>query len=608
MLYKFTALMLVVLMLGFVQAQNRTGKYHQLLPNVALTGDEPSVVSNSEVVISHPPFTSRPVNSGMFTWEMHNIYDLASGYDLQSNSSTKQVWYDLNNPGFLHSVFTVSAQPSGWTDRTSMYVGSTDNGVTWFELGGVPVNTGTGGRSGYSVISGTSTGAAVIMGHPEYDTPVRPRTMLFIDEGPFSYNFTPYQPDPLASDPTNWPIWPRMTIDANDNVIIAASQSANYGTADSMYTNRFDFGSSLFDGWQIHDGDQAETYPIEISPAGTVAQTFLGEPTITTDIGCVFYRESTDGGQSWENPTKIYTREPGDTSMGAIRGIALNFYDEEPCIVFETALQLWATQNYFQDGPAQLVFWSPNINGGQPKVILDDSWANFNPGGGPNDVMLGISRPVLARTQIGGYLLLAFNAASSNLDPYNALAPYFDGWFMYSSDGGDTWSDPEKFTPDGPPLTDWRYASIPEVLPVEQGVDNIATVHIVMEGDTLAGSQVNGTPKLVSAHYFHFSTEINLGPNAVGDPSVVNEYNLGQNYPNPFNPSTTINYSLAERSVVALKVYDVLGNEVASLVNTTQEAGTHSVKFDASKLASGLYIYTLNAGDFTSSKKMMLLK
>jgi Secretion system C-terminal sorting domain len=57
-----------------------------------------------------------------------------------------------------------------------------------------------------------------------------------------------------------------------------------------------------------------------------------------------------------------------------------------------------------------------------------------------------------------------------------------------------------------------------------------------------------------------------------------------------------------------LKVYDVLGNEVASLVNTTQEAGTHSVKFDASKLASGLYVYTLNAGDFTSSKKMMLLK
>jgi hypothetical protein len=605
MLYKFTALILVVLMSGFIQAQNRTGKYHQLLPNVALTGDEASVIGNSEVVTSQPPFTSGPVNSGSLTWEMHNIYDLASGYDLQSNASTSQVWYDLNNPGVLHSVFMVSALASGWADRTSMYVGSTDNGVTWFELGGVPVNTGTSGRSGYCRISGTSDGKAVIMNHPEYDTPARPRSILYIDSGPFDYNFTAYEPGLLTGDPNPYVIWPRFTVDGNNNVIFGGAQSTNYGTADSMYTNYFDAGSSSFDGYVVHDGDQAEVYPIEISPAGKVAQAFIGGVDAVT--GDVWYRESLDGGQTWEAPTMIYTREPGDTTMGAIRGIALNFYGEEPCVVFETALQVWPS-NYFQDGPAQLVFWSPNINGGQPKVLLDDSWVNFNPGGGPNDVMLGISRPVLARTQIGGYLLLSFNAASSNLDPYNANAPYFDGWFMYSSDGGDTWSDPEKFTPDGPPLTDWRYASMPQVLPVEQGVDNIATVHIVMEGDTLAGSQVQGTPKAVSAYFFHFSTEINLGPNAVGDPSVVNEFNLGQNYPNPFNPSTTINYSLAERSVVALRVYDVLGNEVASLVNTTQEAGTHSVKFDASKLASGLYVYTLNAGDFTSSKKMMLLK
>ncbi|MCJ7552941.1 MAG: T9SS type A sorting domain-containing protein, partial [Ignavibacteriaceae bacterium] len=88
----------------------------------------------------------------------------------------------------------------------------------------------------------------------------------------------------------------------------------------------------------------------------------------------------------------------------------------------------------------------------------------------------------------------------------------------------------------------------------------------------------------------------------------LNSFSLDQNYPNPFNPSTVVNYTLAERSNVTLKVYDVLGKEVANLVNNTQEAGTHQVTFDASNLASGLYIYTLNAGDFTSSKKMMFLK
>jgi hypothetical protein len=95
---------------------------------------------------------------------------------------------------------------------------------------------------------------------------------------------------------------------------------------------------------------------------------------------------------------------------------------------------------------------------------------------------------------------------------------------------------------------------------------------------------------------------------SVGNDLIVYNYSLEQNYPNPFNPTTSISYSLAERSDVTLKIYDVLGNEISTLINTTQEAGKHSINFDASKLSSGLYIYTLNAGNFTSSRKMMLLK
>ncbi|HQF44129.1 MAG TPA: T9SS type A sorting domain-containing protein, partial [Ignavibacteriaceae bacterium] len=87
-----------------------------------------------------------------------------------------------------------------------------------------------------------------------------------------------------------------------------------------------------------------------------------------------------------------------------------------------------------------------------------------------------------------------------------------------------------------------------------------------------------------------------------------NNFNLEQNYPNPFNPSTTIKYSVAERSNVNIKVYDMLGKEVASLVNTVKEAGSYEVNFNASNLASGMYVYTITAGNFTSSKKMMLMK
>ncbi len=85
-------------------------------------------------------------------------------------------------------------------------------------------------------------------------------------------------------------------------------------------------------------------------------------------------------------------------------------------------------------------------------------------------------------------------------------------------------------------------------------------------------------------------------------------YSLDQNYPNPFNPTTTIRYTVPNTSKVTVKVYNVLGQEVAMLVNIRQSAGTYTVKFDASRFASGVYFYRLTAGSFSSVKKMMLLK
>ncbi len=91
-------------------------------------------------------------------------------------------------------------------------------------------------------------------------------------------------------------------------------------------------------------------------------------------------------------------------------------------------------------------------------------------------------------------------------------------------------------------------------------------------------------------------------------PVTANRFELGQNYPNPFNPSTVISYSIPQASNVTLKVYDILGNEVATLVNQFQNANSYKVNFNAASLASGVYIYKIEAGSFTMSKKMLLLK
>ncbi len=90
--------------------------------------------------------------------------------------------------------------------------------------------------------------------------------------------------------------------------------------------------------------------------------------------------------------------------------------------------------------------------------------------------------------------------------------------------------------------------------------------------------------------------------------SLPTEFSLSQNYPNPFNPVTTINYQLSQFSDVSLKVYDVLGNEVATLVDKSQHVGKYQVRFDGSRLASGTYIYTLKANNYIQTKKMLLVK
>jgi len=86
------------------------------------------------------------------------------------------------------------------------------------------------------------------------------------------------------------------------------------------------------------------------------------------------------------------------------------------------------------------------------------------------------------------------------------------------------------------------------------------------------------------------------------------EFSLSQNYPNPFNPSTKISYQIPINSFVSLKIYDAIGNELAVLVDQQKSAGEYEVEFDASKLGSGVYFYTLTAGDFIQSKKMILIK
>jgi hypothetical protein len=90
--------------------------------------------------------------------------------------------------------------------------------------------------------------------------------------------------------------------------------------------------------------------------------------------------------------------------------------------------------------------------------------------------------------------------------------------------------------------------------------------------------------------------------------SLPGSYELLQNYPNPFNPTTTIRYQLPERTFVTMHLFNVLGEEVARLVNEERPAGVHDVPFNGARFSSGVYFYTLRAGGFVQTRKLMILK
>ena len=118
-----------------------------------------------------------------------------------------------------------------------------------------------------------------------------------------------------------------------------------------------------------------------------------------------------------------------------------------------------------------------------------------------------------------------------------------------------------------------------------------------------------------SSHGYGIGPQGNMVKYVYQEPTIIveaeeniSDFYLLQNYPNPLNPETTIKYSLAKEGFVNLAVYNMLGEEVATIVNTTQVAGKYEVNFNASKLSSGVYIYRIEASNYVASKKLMLLK
>jgi hypothetical protein len=147
--------------------------------------------------------------------------------------------------------------------------------------------------------------------------------------------------------------------------------------------------------------------------------------------------------------------------------------------------------------------------------------------------------------------------------------------------------------------------------PLQPGDTLLTSLHVVTDQASIATAYV----QLQVGTFRHPEDRIILNFTATTDPAVsvnekteLNTYYLSQNYPNPFNPSTKISYNIGEPGLVQLKVYNILGVEVADLVNEYKNAGEYSTDFNALNLSSGVYFYSLTVNNFVQTRKMILEK
>ena len=141
----------------------------------------------------------------------------------------------------------------------------------------------------------------------------------------------------------------------------------------------------------------------------------------------------------------------------------------------------------------------------------------------------------------------------------------------------------------------------------EAELENIITD--ILMGFFSGGSMVNDNGTiLLSTLGGGLYTDAPLTDVDNSESQIIKRFTLKQNYPNPFNPNTKISYSIPEASFVSLKIYDLLGEEISTLINEEKAAGSYKINFDAEQLTSGIYFYKIEAGNYIEAKKMILMK
>jgi hypothetical protein len=480
-----------------------------------------------------------------------------------------------------------------------------------------PLATGGTGFGGIDVIpAGDGAGIAVMV----YHTP----NQFAIDGSPGGAAFTE------SAMPTavigGGGLDPEIAV-SKDGATLWYSDS--YGRADYLVAKSVDFGGTwtnpdtLFSHYTpgfaatgaldnpIITAANGDLYMVTtLSGTGSVAPLGSAHPDTADQIG---YYKSTNNGTSW---TWTVLGRDGDALVVAagdtVYMLLENFSGSDAVVDANNNVHVVAngyTVKIVNDSTTSLRFYTLYWKTGQSgwKIIsnpahgayaeYDSAYYGYSGNG------FGHAYPTIA---VGGNSVFSIWSQTRFVDgKMDTVAGFvdYDLWYTYSNDNGANWKLPMMLANSGGGL----FANAAEELVISVA-NSEATAYFTYIKDGTRGSGVFGESTAnLEPNYFRtitFSTVVSVGNETVNPAS----FELAQNFPNPFNPATSIRYTIGKSDNVSLKVYNMLGQEVASVVNQFQTAGSYTVNFDASKLASGMYLYKIQSGSFSDVKKMMLLK
>jgi len=476
-----------------------------------------------------------------------------------SDSSSNSYNYSMKTLRHLYGTYynVLSSRKEG--DGLKVYLRKSTNGINWSELikvGDSPKNINESIAGVYVWEKGGNINVGVTY-QDNRDSDYQLRFSLSTDGGnTFDSSIE------ISSHSGSSHIW-NGALEGKGDTLVACWVPQFGSTQDNTFFNYSTNGGQTWNAMmQAFDAlySYSEISDLTIDSEGNVCIVIGDDQWYRKNL---VVRYTTDLGTSWQTKTQITNQaSPNINSFQQIK-----YFNSKHYVI-------WV--HSFWSAMADSVFFSVSSDGGntwREKSHISDT-----------DTLTGISYPFFTHPSFdispdgNIYAVWADSRERNNVTMENSR---FNVYLSRSTDDGITWS-PSICVND----SDFVYNR-----------NNYADVSVKSNGgiDTVL---VTWT-KYRNASTTGISQQENVIPS---------DFNLSQNFPNPFNPTTTISFSIPKQNHVSLKVYDVLGNEVGTLVNEEKEIGVYSVYFNASQLASGIYFYQIKAGAFNQIKKMLLIK